>query len=117
MKFLFYKIIRCYRYVLALMIIVAIVMFGVLIHIPQHGLPNQFDVTIPPKHIFWLKERLSRRADLGIRPDYQTLADIQSIDTNGPFQPYGFANFINLIEGNVTPSERGLLIMVILIST
>ena len=52
MKFRYFKSLGA-RYVLALMIIVAIVMFGVLIHIPQHGLPNQFDVTIPPKHLLW----------------------------------------------------------------
>lgn len=104
----FYKLSKWYKYLIIVMITIAVGMFILLIHIPKHGLPNQFDVTIPPKHIFWLKERLSAgERTFGIRPDYQTLADIQNIDTNGPFQPDGFANFINLIEGNVTPTERG----------
>lgn len=103
----FYKLSKWYKYLIIVMITIAVGMFILLIHIPKHGLPNRFDVTIPPKHIFWLKERLSAgERTFGIRPDYQTLADIQNIDTNGPFQPYGFANFINLIEGNVTPSEK-----------
>ncbi|KAF0144477.1 MAG: hypothetical protein FD156_1781 [Nitrospirae bacterium] len=103
----FYKLSKG-KYLIIVMITVAVGMFILLIYVPNHGLPNQFDVTVPPKHIVWLKERLSAgERTFGIRPDYQTLADIQNIDTNGPFQPYGFANFINLIEGNVSPTERG----------
>jgi len=105
---LFYKIFKHYRYLLVFMVIITVAVFVVLIRFPQYGLPNQFDVTVPPKHIFWLKERLTQEERVfGIRPDYQTLADIESIDTNGPFQPYGFVNFIKLIEGNITPSEKG----------
>jgi hypothetical protein len=104
----FYKLSKYYNYLIVVMITIAMGIFIFLIHGPQHGLPNQFDVTVPPKHIFWLKEKLSPgERTFGIRPDYQTLADIQNIDTNGPFQPYGFANFIDLIEGNVTPNEKG----------
>ena len=104
----FYKFSKYYRHLLALMIIFIVVIFIILIYIPQHGLPNQFDVTVPPEHIIWLKERLSSdNRTFGIRPDYQTLANIQNIDTNGPFQPYGFATFINLIEGDVTSTEKG----------
>lgn len=104
----FYKFSKYYKYLVMVMITMAMGMFIWLIHSPQHGLPKQFDVTVPPKHILWLKERLlSGERTFGIRPDYQTLADIQNIDTNGPFQPYGFANFISLIEGNVTPNEKG----------
>lgn len=104
----FYRLSKGYKYLIIVMITIAVGMFILLIYIPKHGLPNQFDVTVPPKHIFWLKERLSAgERTFGIRPDYQTLADIQNIDTNGPFQPYGFANFINLIEGNVSPTESG----------
>lgn len=87
--------------VMGLLFVTFVIVYALLIRIPHKGLPGQFDLTIPPGHMLWLKEEMAiGDRTFGIRPGYQALAGIQNIDTTGPFVSEGFASFVNLIDGD-----------------
>lgn len=94
--------------VVATMVVTFFIGHALIVHVPKNGLPNQFDMTIPPKHILWLKNKISSvDRTFGIRPGYQAIADIQSLDTTGPFISKGFANFVEIVEGADNPWFKG----------
>lgn len=87
--------------VICLMMVISVISYALLIHIPRIGLPNQFDLTAPAKHMLWLKHNMSiGNRTFGIRRGYQALANIHTIDTTGPFVSKGFVNFVSLIDGD-----------------
>jgi hypothetical protein len=91
---------------------IIVVMFAIgyafLIYLPKNGLPNQIDLTIPPKHLLWLKERISiGERVFGIRPGLQIIPHIESIDSTGPFVSEGFGNFVKLIDGESIAFKNG----------
>ena len=103
-----YRLIK-YRYAIAgVMVAIFVFVYTLLIHIPNHGLPHHWDLTIPPKQLGWLKANMSiGDRSFGIRPNNQVLAGIQNIDSTGPFQPRGFANFVRLIDGDWAGFKNG----------
>jgi len=106
--FLKISVSRYKAWVASIIVVMFAIGYAFLIYLPKNGLPNQFDLTIPPKHLSWLKDRvfIGDRA-FGIRPGLQIIPHIESIDSTGPFVSQGFANFVKLIDGESVAFKNG----------
>jgi hypothetical protein len=66
--------------------------------VPRSKLPDNVDLTQPPRSVLWLKEHARNDArSWGIQPDLSSISRIQDLGAIGPLAPFAFNDFVKLI--------------------
>ncbi|MBV9578435.1 MAG: hypothetical protein JO057_07595 [Chloroflexi bacterium] len=75
-----------------------VVGYGLLIALPDIGLPRAFDVDSPPHFMQWLR---SNAADdyrsFGVPPNFSSIDAVQDLAAVGPLAPQDFDNFVQVV--------------------
>jgi hypothetical protein len=73
-----------------------LVFYGAFI-VPRCSLPDNIDLSRPPRSLVWLKEHVGNHArSWGVQPDFSSVLRVQDLGAIGPLAPRSFQEFIRL---------------------